>query len=204
MDSTALFRLGGWSAVTGGALMILDVIVHLFVDDTFVAQNLGDLPHELWHIPGIIGLVLALFGLVAIYLKQARETGGWGLWGFVLLVVGLTIGAIYSSVFHGLFLPAIEALEPGLFERVVDNTTGAQFVRGVIVQGVGLGLGAVLFGVATIRGQVFSGFAGWLFIFAAVLAAANQIFPAGQLISRTLFGLAFVVLGLTLQRQSAQ
>ena len=42
---------------------------------------------------------------------------------------------MYSTVFHGLFLPAIESLQAGLFERLVDDTTAALFYRGVVVQG---------------------------------------------------------------------
>lgn len=153
--------------------------------------------------PGILGLVLVLLGLVAIYLRQASGTGRIGLWGFVLLILGITVGALYSTIFHGLFLPALENLEPGLFERFVDNTTGAQFARGAIVQALGLGIGAVLFGIATIRRTMFPRWSGWLFISAALLAAANQVFPAGQLTSRFLFATAFVILGSVLLARSA-
>lgn len=155
VSASTLFRLGGLSAVIGGVFLGLDVVLHLFVDDTLTPADLNGLAHEAWHAPGIIALPLVLLGLVAIYLAQARESGRNGLWGFVLLVVGMTVGAVYSIVFHGVFLPAIENIETGLFEKLVDNTTAAQFYRGVIVQALGLGLGAVLFGVATIRARYF-------------------------------------------------
>jgi hypothetical protein len=87
------------------------------------------LAHELWHVPGIVALPLALLGLIGIYLDQSKAAGLTGLWGFVLLVVGMTVGAMYSTVFHGLFVPAIEAIEIALFEELVDNTTAAQFYR---------------------------------------------------------------------------
>lgn len=114
----------------------------------------------------------------------------------------MTVGAIYSTVFHGIFVPAIENIEVGLFERLVDNTTAAQFYRGVVVQALGLGLGAILFGVATIRAKVFPAVAGWIFIAAALFAAANEIFAEGQLIARALFGAAFVLLGLDLRSRT--
>ena len=201
MSSDRLFRLGGLSAVVGGALMALDVALHLFVDDTLRPVELGGLAHELWHVPGMAGVPLALMGLVAIYLGQHREAGRVGLWGFFLLVVGMTVGAIYSTLFHGLFLPAVEGVEAGLFERLLDGTTPAQFYRGVVVQGLGLGLGAFLFGIATIRARVFPALAGWLFIAAALLAAANQAFAEGQLVARALFAVAFVRLGASMRRR---
>lgn len=203
MTSHRLFRLGGLSALLGGILMAADVVMHLFVDDRLQPAELAGIPHELWHVPGIVALPLALLGLVAIYLHQAEVSGSVGLWGFVLLVFGMTIGAIYSTVFHGIFLPAIEIVESGLFESLVDNTTAAQFYRGVVVQGLGLGLGAILFGAATIRAKVFPTLTGWLLVTAALFAAANQVFEEGQLISRSLFAIAFVWLGLALRDQNA-
>lgn len=140
-----------------------------------------------------------MLGLIVIYQRQSRESGRVGLWGFGLLVVGMTTGAIYSTIFHGLFLPAIESLESGLFEVLVDNTTMAQLFRGVVVQALGLGLGSVLFGIATIRAGVYPPAAGWLLISAALLAALNQVFPDGQLVSRALFAFYFGWLGLRLR-----
>lgn len=202
MSSSRLFRLGGLSAILGGGLMGLDVVLHLFVEDTLRPQDLGGLAHEVWHVPGIIALPLALLGLIAIYLRQSSHAGKTGLWGFGLLVLGMTIGAIYSTVFHGLFLPAIEGLESGLFETLVDNTTAAQFYRGVVVQGVGLGLGAVLFGVVTIRSKVYPSLVGWTFIAAALFAAANELWTGGQLVSRALFAVAFIWLGVDLRQRT--
>lgn len=203
MTRENLYRLGGLSAGLGGALLAADVGMHLFVDDTLTPTSFMGLPHEAWHVPGILALPLALLGLVAIYVRQSGETGRIGLWGFALLVLGMTVGAIYSTVFHGLFLPAIEGLESGLFETLVDNTTAAQFYRGVVVQGLGLGLGAILFGVATARGRVFPAAAGYVFIAAAVLAGVNQVWADAQLISRSLFAIAFVWLGVRLRAEYA-
>lgn len=199
MSSNWLFRAGGLSAVVGGALMVIDVIPHLFVDDTLRPTELGGLAHELWHVPGIVALPLALLGLVAIYVGQSGESGRLGLWGFVLLVVGMTVGAVYSTLFHGLFVPAVESVEAGLFERLLEKTTAAQFIRGLVVQALGLGLGAILFGVATIRAKVFPPLGGWIFIAAALLAAANEVVPDGQLVARALFGAGFIRLGADLR-----
>lgn len=199
MSSRTLFRLGALAAIVGGSLMILDVFLHLFVDDTLQTAELVGLPHEVWHVPGIVALPLVLLGLVAVYVDRSGNAGRLGLWGFVLLVFGMTVGAIYSTVFHGIFLPAIERVEVGMFETLVDSTTAAQFVRGAIVQALGLGLGAVLFGAALVRMQ-FSRLGGWLLIAAAVLAAANQVIDVAQLMSRALFGCSFIVIGASLRQ----
>lgn len=197
--TTALLRAAGWSAVGGGLLLAADVVGHLFVDDTVTPVRLLGMPHELWHAPGVVGIVAALIGLIGIYFHQATPVGKLGRVGFVLLFVGVSMGAAYSTVFHAVFLPALEELQGGLFEEFVDApVTVAQTVRGITVQAFGLGLGAILFGAATIRARVLPRLGGWLLIAAALLAAANEAFDAAQLISRVLFAAAFVVLGLAL------
>jgi hypothetical protein len=184
--------------------MAIDVVFHLFVNDTLEPTDVGGMAHEVWHVPGMVALPLMLLGLVAVYLRQSGETGYLGVWGFVLLVVGMTVGAMYSTVFHGIFLPAIENVEGGLFETLVDNTTAAQFYRGVMVQGLGLGLGAILFGAATIRGGVFPASTGWLLIAAALFAAANELFAEAQLVSRALFAAVFIWLGARLRSRAGE
>ncbi len=182
--------------------MALDVIAHLFVDDTLRPTELAGLAHELWHVPGIVALPLALLGLVTTYVGQSSESGRLGLCGFFLLVIGMTVGAIYSTIFHGLFLPAVESAEAGLFERLLESTTPAQFLRGFVVQALGLGLGAILFGAATIRAKVYPQMAGWVFIAAALLSAANEVIPGGQLVGRALFGAGFIWLGADLRKRT--
>ena len=65
-----------------------------FVDDTLPTASLGGTAHELWHVPGIVGLPLALLGVIAIYVRQQEEAGKVGPWGLVLLPLGMTIGAM--------------------------------------------------------------------------------------------------------------
>lgn len=193
-SSPLVRRLGGF-ALAGGLLLGIDVVAHLFVDDTLAPAELFGTAHELWHVPGIIGIVTALIGMIGIHLRQAPASGALGTIGFVLLLVGITLGAAYSTIFHAVFLPALEGLQPGLFEAFTDNTTTAQLIRGITVQAVGLGLGAIVYGIATIRANVLPAIGGWLLIGAALSAAANQAHDAAQLISRALFALVFIILG---------
>jgi hypothetical protein len=69
------------AAAVGGALMVVDVMLHVLAEDTLRPAELAGLPHELWHLPGMVALPLALLGVVAIYLRQSNETGLWGCGG---------------------------------------------------------------------------------------------------------------------------
>ena len=160
------------------------------------------MPHELWHVPGVVGIMSALIGLMGIYLRQAPRVGKLGHVGFVLLIVGVTLGAGYSTIFHAIFLPSLEQLEQGLFQEFIDApVTVAQAVRGITVQAIGLGLGAILFGAATVRARVLPRSGGWLMIAAALFAASQEAIDGAQLISRLLFAATFLLLGSALLRE---
>ena len=88
----------------GGVLLAADTFAHVFVWDTVTPKELLGLRPELWHVPGVVGIVLVLFGLIAIYLRRFQETGRLGLIGFVLSVVGIVIGAGFSMIFHTFFM----------------------------------------------------------------------------------------------------
>jgi len=199
MQPATLIRVGSWATIAAGVLLAADLAAHAAIDfsDTFRSARLWGMPHELWHIPGIAGVVLALFGLMTIYARQAREAGRLGLVGFVLLTIGMVVGAAFSVIFHAIFLPALEQAAPTLLEGFLksESATPAQIVRGVVVQAIGLGLGALLFGLATVRARVLPPIGGWLFVAGALLAAANQVTPVAQLLSRLVFALGFVILG---------
>ena len=197
MQPATLIRAGRWAAIAAGVLLAADVAAHVLfgVDDTFRSAQLGGMPHELWHIPGIAGVVLALFGLMTIYARQAREADWLGLVGFVLLFIGMVVGPMYSVIFHAIFLPALEQAAPTLVEGFLKSPNPASVVRGVVVMAVGLGLGGLLFGLATVRARVLPLTGGWLFVAGALLAAAEPVMPFAQLGSRLGFALGFVILG---------
>jgi len=197
MQPATLIRAGSWASIAAGVLLAADVAAHVLfgVNDTFRSAQLWGMPHELWHVPGVAGVVFALFGLMAIYARQAREAGWLGLVGFVLLFIGMVVGPAFSVIFHAIFLPALEQAAPTLVEGFLQSYTPAFVVRGIVVQAVGLGLGGLLFGLATVRARVLPPTGGWLFMAGALLAAANQVTLIAQLVSRLAFALAFVILG---------
>ena len=201
MQPATLIRAGSWAAIAAGVLLAADLAAHVGVDDTFQSARLWGMAHELWHIPGIVGVLLALFGLMAIYARQSHKSGWLGLIGFVLLTIGVVVGAAYSVIFHAIFIPALDQIAPAILEDFLTTYTPAEVVRGVVVQAVGLGLGALFFGLATVRARVLPPAGGWLFVAAALLAAANQVAPVAQILSRLGFALGFVILGYAIRRK---
>lgn len=153
MDRAALWRAGGWAAIVAGVLLSVDAGARALASADIVAPGrLWGLPPEVWQLPGMTGTVLALFSVIAIYGRHAEQTGRLGFAGFVLLVVGLAVGAVYTTIYFGLYVPWLAQHIPGDVETVLAAPpTAGMIVRGIVVQAAGLGLGAILLGVATIR-----------------------------------------------------
>ena len=91
-------------------------------------------------------------------------------------MVGVVVGPVYSALFHRPFLPDVARhLSPAEVEAMLTSPTPAQFVRGAVILALGLGVGALLFGIVTIRARVLPAAGGWLLIAGAVLAAASEL-----------------------------
>lgn len=93
MSSSDLLRLGGLSAVLGGALFIvvylINVGVNLFLSG---ADELGATSSVAFHIQSALGLpaqVLLALGLVGLYARQSEATGILGFIGFLMAFVGM-------------------------------------------------------------------------------------------------------------------
>ena len=100
MSSSGLVRLGGAAAVLGGALLLLTDIVARFV---VYPEPVGGVlritePSGLWAAVFLVGLVSALAGLVAVYVRQAEAAGALGLVGFGVAFLGtaLALGVVQA------------------------------------------------------------------------------------------------------------
>jgi hypothetical protein len=201
MERAVLWRAGGWAAIVAGVLLIVDVAARALAPaGAGVPVRVAGLPPEVWQLPGMAGTVLALFGVIAVYLRQAERAGRLGFAGFVLMVVGLSVGAVYSTIYTGLYEPWLARHIPGDVETVLAAPASAgMIVRGILVQAVGLGLGAILLGVATIRARVLPAAGGWLLIAGAALAAVSELTLVLRGLSIVGFAAAFIVLGVAVR-----
>jgi hypothetical protein len=203
MERAALWRAGGWAAIVAGVLLLVDTAARALAPaDTIVPGRLAGLPPEVWQLPGMAGTVLALLGVIAIYARQAERVGRLGLAGFVLLVVGLAVGAVYTTVYFGLYVPWLAQQLPADIETVLAAPPSAGMIaRGILVQAVGLGLGAILLGVATVRARVLPTVGGWLLIAGAALAAVSELTLVLRGLSIVGFAAALIVLGVAVRQR---
>src|SRR4051794_23515535 len=84
--STQLLRWGGWALLFAGVLTIVAILLH---------PDEGAHPEAVlfasWipiHLTFIVSILVALFGLTALYIRQKEESGTLGLLGYLLTMVG--------------------------------------------------------------------------------------------------------------------
>lgn len=185
-------RLGGLAAVLGGAL--------LFGADVWgLSQELlGSSPDKFSEVVQttsytvtsamfLIGGVLLLIGLVALYARQSEEAEVLGLVGFLAALAGtaLAVGAFWTSAFVA---PSV-AMEAPAF---LDGNPGGPLGLGFMLTFASIAVGWALFGVATFKARVFPRVAAAVLTVGAIVTFAPL--PAATL----LFDLALIWMGYSL------
>jgi hypothetical protein len=190
MSSTILARLSGAAVVIGCALGITANLLYRLAGESGTIAQLARPAWAAGQVTQVFGIALILLGLPAIYGRQSRRAGTFGLIAFVLLFVG-TMSELMGPI-SGLWTAEL-ATRPetrSLIEaRVMPSALGVIFV----VFFPQLLLGGVAFGVSVIRTGVFARAAGALMILGVVLDIVG-----GFILRVGLFGPEIVFAGLGL------
>src|SRR5258706_16197382 len=175
MDVLDLYR---WSGVVGILAGVLNVIVEL-------------LPERVGQPLDLLVNTLGLWVLVALYLRQREASGVLGLIAYVIQSFGmaLVIGFLFTQAF---VLAALGATQRA---PVLAGPTGLVTVIALAI----VTLGAVLFGIVTLRAGVFPKWAALLLMIGFVIAPIGGFSPhliksAGEFIlSAGLIGLNYAL-----------
>ena len=196
--SSISLRWFGLALLLGG-ILILPSILH---PDEADPNALID---PLWapvHIIVGVGFILSLFGLFALYMKQADKAGALGAFAFCMVFVATAFlgGTILSA--EGFIFPAIaqSAAAQTLLDPtgpILGSPLGALFAVSIYVLGASL----LLLGITIWRAGVLPRYAGVLLIVGAPLAVLTPPLPhiLGN-IGGTLIGLGYIWLGYVLWR----
>jgi hypothetical protein len=165
MSSVNFIRWGGLAATASALLAVISFVLYTAVvgdDRLSEAATSG-----VFFLPSgaqLLAMVLLLVGLVALFARQAEMFGPLGVTGFLLALVGTTLaaGALWSQVF---VVPRLAEAAP----RVIDQA-GGSVLAGFLLSFLLLGVGWILFGVATFRTRLFPRWAVILLIVGAVIS----------------------------------
>lgn len=166
MASSNLIRWSGLAAVLAGVLLVIADLMGL----TFNYRNPSDaLTTGFYALQSVLTLlvsVLLLFALVGLYARQSEAAGVLGLVSFLGAFFGtaLALGANWSNAF---FAPTVAIQAPGLFEAGLTGTgrLGVAYIASYALYV----LGWLLFGVATLRTQLYPRIAAILLTSGALL-----------------------------------
>ena len=175
MGASDLYR---WSGIIGILAGALNVIVE------FLPERLG-LPFELF--VNILGLGV----LTPLYLRQRAASGVTGWVGYVTQFFGMTvvIGFLFTQAF------VLGGLDEAQRAAVLSGPAGIVTVIGLAITTVG----AILFGIASLRAGVFPKWAAFLLMLGFVLAPLGAamsplVKTAGEVVlSAGLIGLSYAL-----------
>src|SRR5579859_7266569 len=142
--STSLFRISGWLLLLGGLLM---AVTNFHLPMSSVAAALINL----------LGGVLLLLGLPALYVRQASQVRWIGLVGLILI----WLDTLIFPVLQGGLGSLVSALTPPDFLYIIGPLTI---------------IGTLLFGIMTIRARVFPRWLGFCLFVGYILGVIGIIF----------------------------
>jgi hypothetical protein len=193
--ATKLIRWSGLVLILAGLLVAGPVLFH--PSDTDPSSPLTT-PWVPIHALFMLGAILALFGLVGLYLRDVDQRAWLRLSGFVLAFIGhaLFVGAL---LFEAFILPELAANTGA--SALLDETGplfGGPLGIVLLIAGVSFALGSLLFGLALLRTPFAGRWAGALVLVGGPLLAFWP--PLPQLVGTLgglMLGLGYSWLGYT-------
>ncbi len=191
MLSAKLIRWSGGALVVAGILMGVALIIHPDeTDPNALASPLWGPAHFL--LGG--GFLISLLGLIGAHARQVEKAGVLGVVGFIIVFVcsAALVGPIL--VIEGIVVPGLA--QSAIAEAALDPA-GPMFSGLLLPLFMGtiyaFGIGALLFGIATLRAGVLPRWAAVSFIVATPLVIFTPPLPAIFLaIGGVLYGVSYV------------
>jgi hypothetical protein len=113
------------AAVLGSALLIVTAlltVIYLYFFSPDLTSEPDDTVMQIWFLLGVLGRMLLVLGLIALYVRHSEAMGILGLIGFLLALFGLVagpIGAVISLLANlGWALFGLSSLQTGVYPGV--------------------------------------------------------------------------------------
>jgi hypothetical protein len=184
ITAAKLIRWAGLSAIVAGVMYVTVGLLHPFVSHY---GGLSSVTTNLWTLTHLLTIGVSFFGILGItglYARQVDKLSVFGLAGFLLFSLWLVLVPGFTF-FEALILPLLAVDAPNLAEGflgIFTGSTGSSTSFGILamvwtLMGAMYMLGALLFGVATLRAGILSRWAAGLFGFGAVFSVAFGLLP---------------------------
>jgi len=189
---------GAWAAIASGLALVASLLLEwLVVPFEQLGQTEAYLTGSNLLSSGLrlLSTILLLWALIGIYGRQSRVAGTFGLWAFVVAFLGTAFqtGETWAEVF---VWPTLAQVAPNMMSGQATEAS-SYLVSGISLSGLFLGLGWILFGVATFMARVYPRWAPVLLIISIPLTIFLPDTQGTFLesIGQILFGIAVAALG---------
>jgi hypothetical protein len=177
MSSSQLSRVSGLGLLVGSVAFVVHVVLRSLI--TAGVDPASFAKHGLW-VPinalGLIGAVLVLLGLPALYARVAAVTGRLGLAGVVLLAVAWMFFGLFLSLYAMLLLPWLAEEAPALVAAAAPLPTG--FIVAFIVGLIAWLVGTVLLSIPFIRGRLYPRWVGYVLLVSGLWMVVGNLIIA--------------------------
>src|SRR5215210_4221123 len=132
-------RLGGFTAILAGALLVVADLLRLYITNVADADTVQDI----FFVDGWVGVLLAVvvqLGLFGLYAPRAKAVGILGLIGLVITFVGimLTKGSSFAFPFNRPIVWPWQVAEYAEEPLSAILVLGLSFVLGCVLLGIGM------------------------------------------------------------------
>src|SRR5215203_7008606 len=190
-------RMGAWAAIVSGLALVVSLLMEWLVVPHERLGSEAYLTSSYLVSSGLrlLGIILLLWGLIGIYKHQSRAAGTFGLWAFVVAFFGtaLSAGNTWAEVF---VWPTLAQVAPNMMSGQATEAPVYLFT-GMFLSTSLLGIGIILFGVATFMARVYPRWAALLLIVS--IPVTMFLDPTSgtsqEAIGQILFGIALAALG---------
>ena len=177
MTGAQLYRVSGLGLLIGAVVFVVHIVLRSLitsgVDSSVVALQGPWVPINAL---GLIGAVLVLLGLPAIYVRGAEATGRLGLAGVALIAVAWVFFGVFLSLYALLLSPWLTENAPSLVAATAPLPVG--FVIAFIIGLLALLVGTVFLSIPFIRGRLHPRWVGYVLPISALWMIVGNLIIA--------------------------
>ncbi len=177
MTSAQLLRASGLALLTGAVLFIVHIVARSAITANAGGITVTFAKDGLW-VPinalGVIGAVLVLVGMPAMYARMAGSSGLLGVIGVLLIALGWLFFGLFLSFYSMAVLPWLATNTPLLVDGLNQHPPMlVAFSAALLAEVVGI----VLFAIPFVRGRVHPRWVAYV-LFASAVMTMGGIFIA--------------------------
>jgi len=156
-----MYRLAGTALVLGSLAWLVNLVYGDTVFEGFRPGHAGDSTWGLVNLLGLVGALLAMVGIWAVYGRQSSRMDGMGTWGFGLSAMAGMIFGVGFGVVSTVAIPLMSAADRSAWDFFASTQPPAALGELFLFATVLYVAGTLMWGWATTKAAVWPAWTGW-------------------------------------------